>query len=96
MALGGIEEGGLPVRRVALSTPEQGKYASAYRTVNVGLSSSYDSHVSYIFVAAISMCPLLIPVVHAGVPNICRAPGCFEGSGVCRSLWRNAGSAAWP
>src|SRR5690349_10025370 len=71
VALGGIEEGGLPVRRVALSTPEQGKDASAYRTVNVGLSSSYDSHASYIFVAAISICPLLILVVHAGVPNIC-------------------------
>jgi hypothetical protein len=59
VALGGIEEGGIPVRRVALSTPEQGKGASAYRTVNVGLSSSYDLHVSYIFVAAISICPPL-------------------------------------
>jgi hypothetical protein len=60
----------MPVRRVALSTPEPGKDTSAYRTVNVGLSSSYDSHVSYIFVAAISICPPLLPVLHAGVPNM--------------------------
>ena len=70
MALCSIKEEGMPVRRVALATPEQGKDASAYRTVNVGLSSSYDSHVSYIFVAAIAICPPLIPVVHAGVPHM--------------------------
>jgi hypothetical protein len=57
VALCGIGEGGMPVRRVALSTPEQGKDTSIYRTVNVGPSSSYDSHVSYIFVAAIAICP---------------------------------------
>jgi hypothetical protein len=61
VALGGIKEGGIPVRRVALSPPpEQGKDAGVYHTVNVELSSSSDSHVSYIFVAVISICPTLI------------------------------------
>jgi hypothetical protein len=70
VALCSIKKGGMPVRRVALSTPEQGKDASAYRTVNVRLSSSYDSHESYIFVVAISICPPLILVVHSGVSHI--------------------------
>jgi hypothetical protein len=38
-------------------TPQQGKDASIYHAVNVGPSSNYDSHVSYIFVAAIAICP---------------------------------------
>jgi hypothetical protein len=96
VALGDIEEGATPVWRVALSTPKQGKDASIDHTVNVGQSSNYDSHISYIFVAVLSTCPTLILVVHADIPKLSPASGRFEGTGTCTILWRNVDPAAWP